>query len=980
MTNLIHDSKIFNINRMEPHSDHKYTIPNVETREYLNGIWNFKYNGAKENTFIEVPGHMELQGYGSPQYVNTMYPWDGIEDLVPGEVPTYKNTYGIYEKEIEIPINWNMNRVFISFQGVESSLELYCNDKFVGYSEDSFTPSEFYLSPFLKPGKNILKAKVTKWCSGSWLEDQDFWRLSGIFRDVYLYTIPEIHMEDLFLTSEIEDNFKNGILKGEVKFKKFNNRTINMEISVYYEKKLIKSENYKEIIDDNFSFEIFISNLKLWSAEKPHLYDVIITLKDFETNQLIETINQKFGFRKFHLENNILKINGKRIIFKGVNRHEFNCYKGRAITEKDMIWDIKFLKQHNFNSVRTSHYPNNSKWYELCDLYGLYVIDEANIESHGTWQFPTGISGDKAIPGDSNEWKENVLDRAKSMVERDKNHCSIVMWSCGNESYGGKNLYEVSKYFKEKDPSRVVQYEGLYWDRRYNSTSDVESRMYSPVTDIEKYLEENPEKPFILCEYSHAMGNSNGGLYKYTELEKKYEMYQGGFIWDYIDQSLIKKFEDGHEYLAYGGDFGDRPTDYNFCVNGIIYGDRKISPKVQEIKYLFSDFKLYPDKNGVLIENNSLFTNTEEFLLKYKILKNGLEIYSETLEIDIEPLSEKYVNLNIPNVQNPGEYVIEVSLHLKENNLWGKIGHEINFGQYTFKINGTSKLICDENLTIVDGDYNLGVRGNNFEYLFSKSYGGLISIKYNNIEYLNSIPKLNFWRAPTDNDRGNKMAQRYAQWKIASLYGSSQAFNITKDEKSISILYKIKLWTNPETYCNLIYKVDCMGILNIELDYPGFENISEMPNFGISFNLNKELTDFTWYGLGREENYIDRNKGARLGIFSKTVKENFSEYIIPQECGNYTDTRWVNLYDKHGNGITIEGNNLFEFSALPYGVNAIEEASHNWQLPPSSATYLNINLRQMGVGGDNSWGAHTHKDSLIDASKPLNLKFKIKPF
>ena len=483
MDNL-HNPRVFKINRLSAHSNHKYEGLNIEWKKCLNGIWDFSYCNTPNWTKIQVPGHMELQGYGEPQYVNTMYPWDGRENLEPGEVPKEFNPFGIYKRNIDIPKDWKNRPVYISFQGVESSLELYCNGEFVGYSEDSFTPSEFELTKYLKNENNEITVKVYKWCSGSWLEDQDFWRLSGIFRDVYLYSIPDVHVKDMFITSELVNNFKKATLKNILKIQSYKEAIVDIEMELIDKTEVIFKVEEKNIkIEKELKLELNkkVENPKLWSAEKPNLYVVKVLIKDTKTGDIIEECWQKFGFRKFEISDKIMKINGERIVFKGVNRHEFNCYKGRAVTEEDMIWDIKFLKANNFNAVRTSHYPNQTRWYEL-------------------------------------EWLENIIDRAKSMFERDKNYPSVVIWSCGNESFGGENLFKMSEFLRSLDNTRVIHYEGIFWDRRYDKTSDMESRMYAKVYEIEKYLQETPEKPFVLCEYSHAMGNSNGGPRRYIVL------------------------------------------------------------------------------------------------------------------------------------------------------------------------------------------------------------------------------------------------------------------------------------------------------------------------------------------------------------------------------------------------------------------------------------------------------------------------------
>ena len=995
------NSEIFQINRMEAHSDHKYfssleemTIGKMNFRKSLNGTWKFSFAKNLHSRIkefyeedydysgwgnITVPGHIQLQGYDAPHYVNTMYPWDGHENILPPQVPSEYNPVGSYIRTFEVPKNWDKNRVFVSFQGVESAFNLWVNGKFVGYSEDTFTPSEFDISPYLVEGENKIAVEVIKWCSGSWIEDQDFWRLSGIFRDVYLFSYPQVHVKDIFVKTELDNEYKNSNLSLEIKL----DNKASKEVEIYFElfdkeNKLVASSAINRTNENECYLSKEVTNVKLWSAENPYLYKLVVYVK--ENNQIIEVIPQTVGFRKFEMINKVMHINGKRIVFKGVNRHEFNCYHGRSVKEEDMLWDIKFLKQHNLNSVRTSHYPNNSRWYELCDQYGIYLIDEANLESHGSWQKMGQCKPDWVIPGDKPEWCEVVLDRAKSMVERDKNHPSILIWSCGNEAFGGENIYKMSEYFRKRDNSRLVHYEGIFWDRRFNDTSDMESRMYAKVEDIEAYLNDNPTKPFISCEYTHSMGNSNGNMHKYTELEDKYPMYQGGFIWDYIDQGIMTKDRFGKEFLAYGGDFGDRPTDYNFCFNGIVLANRKPSPKIQEVKYLFSNFKLYPKKNEVLIKNESLFTNANEYDLKYSVKKDGKTIFTNKIVADVEPLSSKTIVLNLPEFTEGGEYIVETALELRTETIWACKNHEISCGQYVYEVEAVKEDIELKELVIENSDVNLGVKGDNFHFIFSKAQGKLVSIKYGNKEFVNVPPVPNFWRAPVDNDKGNMMAQRYAQWKLASLYAIPTNMEIKEESKKITIIYTYDLNTTPKAYAKITYTVNSLGKISVKVSYDGIENISMMPAFGLTMKIPAEYENLTWYGNGPDENYSDRKHGARLGIFSNKVVDNVSPYSKPQECGNKTDVRWFTVSDSTGNGLKISAKSTVEFSALPYTSHELENASHHYDLPNIHNTVLTINKVQMGVGGDDSWGAPTHSEYLIPSDKPLEFEFCIEAF
>src|SRR5699024_6343833 len=463
--------------------------------------------------------------------------------------------------------------------------------------------------------------------------DQDFWRFSGIFRDVYLYSKPKLHVDDLKVVADLDEKYTNGQLHVKLKL---NDVVEGSRVACLLEdadgKQVMTEQSDLKEQHHNLMFDV--TEPHLWSAENPYLYTLYIQLLD-ANGDLIEVVPQKVGFRKFEMKDNIMHINGKRIVFKGVNRHEFNCHHGRTVTKEDMLWDIKTMKQHNMNAVRTSHYPNESYWYELCDLYGLYVIDEMNLETHGTWEKLGYHDAETAIPGNKKEWEDIVMHRTNSMYERDKNHPSILIWSCGNESFGGEVLYNVSNYFREVDPTRLVHYEGVFVDRSYNDTSDMESRMYAFPEEIEEYLKNDPEKPYLLCEYSHAMGNSNGGMKKYTDLEEIYPMYQGGFIWDYIDQGLVKKDRYGEEFIAFGGDYDDRPNDLNFCINGIVYADRGLSPKMQEVRFLYQDIKLIPDQHGVTIKNQRLFESTNDVTLKYSVDVEGERIFNSEKQVVI---------------------------------------------------------------------------------------------------------------------------------------------------------------------------------------------------------------------------------------------------------------------------------------------------------------------------------------------------------
>ena len=992
----LEDPEVFAVNRKEAHSDHVYYENTEEMvlgadmplRQSLNGTWYFSY--AKNPTVrvkdfykkdfdcrmfdsIEVPGHIQTQGYDRCQYINTMYPWDGTEYLRPPMVSKEYNPVGSYVKYFVLEKNLQDKPVFVSFQGVETAFYVWLNGVFIGYSEDSFTPAEFELTPYLQDGENKLAVEVYKRSSASWLEDQDFWRFSGIFRDVYLYAVPKTHIEDLSVKSTLDNSYKNGKLHLKLKISGHTDCAVkavllNAEEKIVFEKN-IKGNSICEISGE-------VENVHAWSAEDPYLYQLYLYVENQKGN-LIEAVPELVGFRTFEMIDKVMHINGKRIVFKGVNRHEFNVRRGRSIKKEDMLWDIEFMKQHNINAVRTSHYPNESLWYRLCDIYGIYLIDETNLESHGSWQKMGECEPSWNVPGSRPEWKEAVLDRAKSMFERDKNHPSVLIWSCGNESYAGTCIEAMSDYFHEKDDTRLVHYEGVFWNREFDHISDMESRMYAKPEEIEAFLSNDPKKPYISCEYMHAMGNSCGGMKLYTDLESKYELYQGGFIWDYIDQSMLRKNEQGEEVFAYGGDYDDRATDYEFCTNGIVYADRKISPKAQEVKQLYANVKLTPDENGVLIKNENLFISTEAYTLVYRMMLDGYPVFESMRNVIVQAQEEQYVKLDYPNIEEPGEYTYEVTMELTEDTIWADAGHEICFGQFIKKITEEEEQTTKK-MQVIYGDVNIGVKGEGFLAMFSKSEGGLASLQYDGTEYITRAPKTSYWRACTDNDRGAKQGFDCSMWLTAGLYQKVIDVKVEELEEQVRITFEYELPTIPKAYSTISYVMSGDGVVHVHLLYKGTEGLPEIPAFGMDFKLKERYHNFEYYGYGPEENYVDRMEGARLGIFEGTAEENLSNYLIPQECGNRVGTRWLKVTDEYGRGLQFTCEEIpFESSVLPYSAYELENALHQEELPKIHYTWVRILAKQMGVGGDDSWGAPVHEQYRIPSDKNLEIAFHV---
>ena len=1004
----VKDPEYFQENRLPAHSDHVYYQSREAAKRQengfrycLNGLWKFAYAqnymvsqkdfwkadyDCKSWADIRVPAHIQLEGYDIPRYVNIQYPWDGREQIEPGQIPEQFNPTAQYVKYFTVPEHMKGKPLYISFQGVESAMALWMNGSFVGYSEDSFTPSEFEITPYLKEGENKLALCVFKWCSGSWCEDQDFFRFSGIFRDVYLYTVPKVHIRDLRIQTLLNDalDYADLVIDLEATGKG------RVAISLCREKKgqCVEAGELTGNLAMQNHFVLPVKKPALWSAEQPNLYQVLITVMD-EDGAVQEVIPQKVGFRRFEIADSVMKLNGKRIVFKGVNRHEFSSVSGRVPNAQELLQDLITMKRHNINAIRTSHYPNNSRLYALCDELGLYLIDECNLESHGMCDpIARGIADwDTLVPGDREEWREMVLDRANSMFQRDKNHPSILIWSCGNESYGGKNIYEMSQFFRKADSGRIVHYEGISGDMRYPDTSDVKSHMYAPVAKIEEWLQEDRSKPIMACEYSHAMGNSCGAMHKYTDLTDKDPLYQGGFIWDYVDQTITVKDRYGEEFQAYGGDFGDRPSDFNFSGNGIVYGgDRTPSPKMQEVKFNYQNITVEIEEETIRITNKNLFLSTGDFDCIVLVEKEGKVIREQKWQADVAPLMSAEFPSPVKLPKEEGEYAVTVSFRLKEDTLWAKAGHEVAFGQRVCKKG--SKLVADvpfateSPLQIVYGKWNLGVKGAEFDALFSYPAGGLVSYRYGGREMLATTPKPNFWRAPVDNDCGSDMMNRYGQWKLASMYlthhgGPAENPVVKRDGDTVSVTYRYQMPTVPASSCDLTYLVYGDGTIKVTLSYRPVEGLGDMPEFGVMFKMDADYDRLEWYGNGPEETYVDRKRGAKLGIYHNLVKDNMARYCVPQECGNKTDVRYAKITDKEGRGLLLVGNEM-HFSALPYTPHEIENAAHSYELPKVHYTVIRAALKQMGVAGDDSWGSRPHKEYLLDVSEGLEFSFYLK--
>ncbi len=991
------DPGVFAVGRLPAVSDHDTFAGTREAetgasslRRSLNGRWKFSYaenpaarpEGFEQPEYdcsgwgeIDVPAHIQLQGFGRPQYVNIQYPWDGSEALRPPQIPERFNPVGSYATFFTLPEGWADKRVTLVFQGVESAFFVWLNGNLLGYAEDSFAPSRFDLTGALVAGENKLAVEVFRFCSGSWLEDQDFWRFSGIFRTVELRAEPRAHVEDVFVRAVPAPNLRSAELTAELTLSLSGGpATLTAEL-------LDAGGQAVDTVtlpaEPAVRFTRSVPNPRLWSAEEPNLYTLSLTLRGAE-GETLEVARTEVGFRRFEIGGGVMLLNGKRLLLHGVDRHEFSCKTGRAVSEDEMLWDVTMLKRHNVNAVRTSHYPNNSLWYRLCDRYGIYLVDETNLETHGTWGKLKHVSAKEALPGDREEWLPACLDRAKSLLERDKNHPSVLFWSCGNESFGGSVIHEMAQFFRRRDPGRLVHYEGVFHDRRFDA-SDVESRMYPPAAEIEEWLETHRDKPFVLCEYSHAMGNSLGGIHEYLALEDRCPQYQGGFIWDWIDQAIDAPLPGGGSGLAYGGDFGDRPCDRAFCGNGLVFADRTPTPKLMETKYQYQGVRILPDAGGVTLENRNLFDGLQGYRLVWRLTRDGEEVAAgERQDVCVPAGKAKRFPLPLPATDGSGEYALLCELCLKAPAPWAPEGYALMHGQAVLggspvgRENGGA-----QGYTVARGDWNVGIRGGGYAALFSKVEGGPVAFGPEGASpLLGFAPRPSLYRAPTDNDVGNRYAQQAALWRAFSEL-ATPAFVSAKTERGLlAVRYRYALPELTGAKVEIVYTALAANRLRVDVALSGKSRLPDLPTFGLSLRLPRALRNVRYYGLGPWENETDRHEGALLGIHRTTPEENLTPYLRPQYCGNRTGVRWLELTDGEGRGLRVRmADRPLQVSALPYDQATLAAARHRQELPAPAWTFLDVASARCGVAGDDSWGAPALPQYRLPACPPPRLSF-----
>lgn len=973
----------------------------------LNGTWRFHWaenpdkrpDGFHRPDYddsgwsgLPVPSNWEMHGYREPIYLNVPYPWTGYEKPEPPRVPKKFNPVGSYRRDFTVPGNWKGRRTLLSFQGVKSAFFVWVNGEQVGYSEDSYTPAEFDISGHLREGRNTLAVQVYRWSDGSWLEDQDMIDLSGIFRDVYLYAVPRVHVDDVEVRTGLDEALTSADLTVHVRLRNTLDSGAAPEHTVTA--KLYDADGgevdtgplkgaAQPPAGGTAKLELHgrVRRPALWSAESPSLYTLVLTAHGPD-GAGTEVHRVRFGFRRITFGPGKLEINGKPLVFAGTNRHESDPVHGQAVPEETMLRDVRLMKQYNINAVRTSHYPDSPRWLELCDEYGLYVVDEANLETHEVRDH---------LPGSLAEWREACVDRARSMVERDKNHACVVMWSLGNEAGGGDDFAAMADWIHERDDSRPVHYEGM------NSVADVESRMYAPPAEVEKYGKSGNPKPFLLCEYAHSMGNSTGNFREYWDVFDKYPNLHGGFIWDWVDQAITRPVpgDSSRTYFSYGGDWvPGYPTDGNFCCNGVVGPDRAPHPGLYEVKHVYQRIAFSGPKAAegeVRIANQQQFTGLEGYELRWEVTRDGERVqHGRARPPKTEPGGRSTVRLPLerPARPRPGaEYWLNLSLVLRERTRWADAGHEVASGQLQLtdwqapapgepdpgKLPPVEHEETDERITVT---------GRDFTVVVDKRTGTLSDFRVKGTRLLTEGPVPCFWRGPTDNDIGRKYHEEAKTWKKAGAERTVEEVRASAEgDSAVRIEVRATLPTAPAASAwTTVFTVRGDGEVHVAHTLEPGTGLPDLPLVGALLTLPKAYGEFGWYGCGPQENYRDRRTAAYVGRYRSTVEDRFTPYVRPQECGNVTGVRHASLTAKDGTGlrVTADGDGHLELRALRYTPDDLDGPKHPHELKPREATVLAVNHRQMGVGGNDSWGAAPLEQYLLHADRTYQYGYRLR--
>ncbi|SHF09976.1 beta-galactosidase [Mariniphaga anaerophila] len=1031
------DPAVYEINREVPRAyfvpyatveqartEDKWQSPMVQS---LNGMWKFHLAtkpaerpywffkddfDVRDWDEIKVPSNWERQGYDYPIYVNVKYP----HEKTPPKIQEFYNPVGSYKTTFNIPIGWNEKEIILHFGAASSMLNVWVNEQFVGYSEDSKTPAEFNITKYLKSGENTLAVEIFRWSDASYLEDQDFWRMSGMTRDVYLLARNQQQIQDFRVTSGLDETYTDGVFSLGIDIMNIGEKAGSGVVeAVLYDQGFVVGEFSKKLNTgkQNVHFDAVVPKVKKWSAEYPNLYELVITLKN--DDGVVEVLRQEVGFRSVEIKDATLRVNGRYVYLKGANLHEHHEITGHVVDKETMLKDILVMKSHNLNAVRTSHYPQPELWYELCNKYGLYVVDEANIESHGMGYGDESLAKDPA-------WKEAHLFRTRNMFERDKNQPSVIIWSLGNEAGNGVNFYATYDYLKSVDTTRPVQYERAVLE--YNT--DIVCPMYMRMEGMEKYAQSNPERPLIQCEYAHAMGNSVGNLQDYWDLIEKYDVLQGGFIWDWVDQGLVTTNEEGEEYWAYGGDFGPDtvPSDGNFCNNGLVDPDRGVKPHLLEVKkvYQYIGFEPVDLKKGTIsIKNKYAFRNLSDFNFEWEITGNGKLIKSGKFEnIQAEPGESVMAKIDASLDAEPGvEYFVNMKATLKRPDGLLEAGAELAAEQLKLP-----EFVVAPKLNIADmpavstneAGNSVVVTGEGFSVTFDKEEGVITSFKKGDVEFIQEGPVPNFWRAPTDNDFGNNLHKRSRVWReagkkrqvvsvevndnISSWQESGKNTNISvvpeKSDNLAQVAFSFDLVNEQGEKIakyNTVYTVFGSGDVIVENHFKMTkEELPEIVRMGMNLIMPRRFDQMEWLGRGPQESYQDRKTSAFVGLYKGSVADQYWAYLRPQENGNKTDVRWAAITDEAGNGLFFQGmplvnvsahhNLLEDFESMERtdgrqmeGVKVVNR--HTTDIKPRDLTSVNIDFMQMGVGGDNSWGAWTHDEYRL-TEKEYKYSFRMK--
>ena len=986
------------------YSNEKEAIKNnwesSENNLILNGVWKFKWfekpadvpeNFASQEfkdagwDNFKIPANWEANNYGFPIYVNIGYEFQNFFKSDPPLVPLDFDPTGVYRREIEVSKDWIGKSIVLHIGAAKSNLMVYVNGKYIGYGEDGKLPSEFDLSSALVAGKNLIVLKVMRWCDGTYLEGQDYWRMSGITRDCYLVKREKTHVLDYSINTVLDEKYKNASLDLKVQLSK---ASVSKVIASLMDGNQVVAKT--EMVFGNESeksVSIPVKAPKLWSAEEPNLYQLLLTLTD-NSGKVTEVIPQQVGFREVKIEDGLLLVNGQPILIKGANRHETDPVTGQTISRESMLRDVKLMKQFNINAVRTCHYPNDEYWYQLCDQYGIYVVDEANNESHGIGYDITATLANRP------SWKEAHMARVQRMYQRDKNHASIITWSLGNEAGNGYNFYECYLWLKKQTPSLPVQYErAVVGSYKTEFNTDIVNPMYPSPTSMLEYARKNPhpKKPFIMCEYAHAMGNSLGNFTDYWDIIRgNPKVFQGGFIWDFVDQGLLKVTEKGDTIFAYGGDYGkDLPSDNNFMNNGIFYPNRNPNPHAWEMKKVYQNVHTtLVNPTTISVYNENFFQDLSDIGLEWSVTVNGVvKQFGKVDKLDVRAHASAEIKLPV-KLQTEGEAFLNIVYKQKVGKLLIPAGAVVADEQLPLsgKYNSNQSIQPDGKIKLSENASVWTISSPAMNLEFSKKTGLIIKYEVNKRSYIDAEMSARpaFWRAPNDNDMGAGLQKRLKAWRIAQ---SAMVLDQISAKDSSGFVRVSTSFSMPEVFAKLKLNYTIQGkgemVVDQQIVVDKTRDVAMMPRFGLNWILPEGFETIEYYGRGPGENYLDRNYASNVGLYRQSVKSQFYPYVRPQENGNHTDIRWFKIFTAKGDGLLIESGSLLSMSALHYYDADLDDGDakdqrHSGELVPRKQTQLHVDYKQMGVGGINSWGTWPlEKYQLND--KNYSFSFKITP-